>query len=88
MVWRPTFFSHAACCGLTGIQKNFNEPLLLCAPTWPSWSLSFESHRTEGHVSENHLQAMRESKSRASPSWYNALAKSPEVPLLVLLIFL
>ena len=37
------------------LQKNFNELLLLCAPTWPSWPLSFESHRTEGHVSENHL---------------------------------
>ena len=37
------------------LQKNFNELLLLCAPTWPSWALSFESHRTEGHVSENHL---------------------------------
>ena len=37
------------------LQKNFNELLLLCAPTWPSWLLSFESHRTEGHVSENHL---------------------------------
>ena len=34
------------------LQKDFNELLLLCAPTWPSWPLSFESHRTEGHVSE------------------------------------
>ena len=34
------------------ILMNF---ILLCAPTWPSWPLSFESHRTEGHVSENHL---------------------------------
>ena len=37
------------------LQKNFNELLLLCVPTWPSWPLLFESHRTEGHVSENHL---------------------------------
>ena len=37
------------------LQKNFNELLLLCTPTWPSWLLSFESHRTEGHVSKNHL---------------------------------
>ena len=37
------------------LQKNFNELLLLCAPTWLSWPLSFESYRTEGHVSENHL---------------------------------
>ena len=37
------------------LQKNFNELLLLCAPTWPSWPLLFESHRTEGHVSENNL---------------------------------
>ena len=37
------------------LQKNFNELFLLCAPTWLSWPLSFESHRTEGHVSENHL---------------------------------
>ena len=41
-------------------QKNFNELLLLRAPTWPSWPLSFESHRTEGHVSENHLFDMTE----------------------------
>ena len=31
------------------------KEFLLCAPTWLSWPLSFESHRTEGHVSENHL---------------------------------
>ena len=37
------------------LQKNFNELLLLCVPTWPSCSLSFETHRTEGHVTENHL---------------------------------
>ena len=37
------------------LQKIFNEFLLLCAPKWPSWPLSFESHRTEGHVSENQL---------------------------------
>ena len=37
------------------LQKNFNELLLLCAPTWPSWPLSLEFHRTEGHVSENHI---------------------------------
>ena len=37
------------------LQKNFNELLLLCAPTWLSWPFSFKSHRTEGHVSENHL---------------------------------
>ena len=36
-------------------KRNFNEPFLICAPTWPSWPLSFESHRTEGHVSGNHL---------------------------------
>ena len=28
---------------------------MLGAPTWPSWPLSFESHGTEGHVSENDL---------------------------------
>ena len=37
------------------LQKSFNELLLLCAPTWP---LSFESHRTKGHVSENHLKQL------------------------------
>ena len=43
-------------CWCTHLQKNLNnELLLLCAPTWPSWPLSFESHRTEGHVNENHL---------------------------------
>ena len=41
------------------LQKNFNELLLLCAPTWPSWPLSFESHRTEGHVTENDSQSER-----------------------------
>ena len=30
------------------------------------------------------VKATRESKSRASSSWYNAQAQSPEVPLLVL----
>ena len=37
------------------LQKNLIELLLLCAPTWPSWPLSFESHRTERHVSEYYL---------------------------------
>ena len=39
----------------THLQKNFNELILLCAPTRLPWPLSFGSHRTEGHVSENHL---------------------------------
>ena len=36
------------------LQNNFNKLLLLCAPTWPPWPLSFESHRTEGHVKSIH----------------------------------
>ena len=27
------------------LQKNFNEFLLLCAPTWPSWPLLLETFR-------------------------------------------
>ena len=48
------------------LQKNFNELLLLCAPTWPSWLLSFESHRTEGHASENHLYRVHADYSSAA----------------------
>ena len=33
------------------------------------------------------VKAMRESKSRPSSPWYNALAKSLKVPLLVLFFF-
>ena len=46
------------------LQKNFNELLLFCVPTWPAWPLSFESYRTEGHVSENHLYPQKKQKTR------------------------
>ena len=40
------------------IPLLFELNLMLCAQTWPSWPLSCESRRTEGHVSENLVECI------------------------------